>query len=99
MSDWLTRHAYGKLSDGTCAVLVEAGIEEGEWLQELIAIEQVIPTPSHLVDRISPISSPFFPRFLPVSSRFLRVFTVSPRRFQRAASRNGLVLLGYHYSI
>ena len=40
VSDWLTRHAYGKLSDGTCAVLVEAGIEEGEWLQELIAIEQ-----------------------------------------------------------
>ncbi len=42
---------------------------------------QVIPTESHLLDRISPIFSPFFPRFL-------RVFTVSPRRFQRAASRN-----------
>jgi len=39
------------------------------------------PDSSRLLDRISPIPPPVF-------SRFLRVFTVSPRRFQRAASRN-----------
>ena len=43
---------------------------------------KVIPTPSHFLDRISPIFPPFF------FPRFLRVFTVSPRRFQRAPSRN-----------
>ena len=42
---------------------------------------QVIPTPAHFLDRISPIPPPFSPAFL-------CVFTVSPRRFQRAASRN-----------
>ena len=31
---------------------------------------------------------PYLAHFPPVFSRFLRVFTVSPRRFQRAASRN-----------
>jgi len=36
--------------------------------------EQVIPTPSHVLGRISPILSPFSPRFL-------RVFTASTRRF------------------
>ena len=41
---------------------------------------QVIPTPLHVLGRISPISPPFF--------SFLRVFTVSTRRFQRAPSRN-----------
>ena len=41
----------------------------GTWL----TVGQVIPTPSHLLDRISPIFPPFFPVFL-------RVFTVSPRR-------------------
>ena len=46
--------------------------------------KQVIPTPLHVLGRISPIFSPFFPVF----SRFLRVFTVSTRRFQRAPSRN-----------
>ena len=35
---------------------------------------KVIPTPLHVLGRISPISSPFF-------SVFLRVFTVSTRRF------------------
>ena len=42
---------------------------------------QVIPTPLHVLGRISPIFSPFFPVFL-------RVFTVSTRRFQRAQNRN-----------
>ena len=42
---------------------------------------QVIPTPLHVLGRISPI-------FPPVFSRFLRVVTVSPRRFQRAQNRN-----------
>ena len=41
----------------------------------------MIPTPSHLLDRISPIFSPFF-------LVFLCVFTASPRRSQRAANRN-----------
>ena len=36
--------------------------------------DQVVPTPSHVLGRISPIFSPFF-------SRVLRVFTVSTRRF------------------
>ena len=31
---------------------------------------------------------PYLAHFFPVFSRFLRVFTVSPRRFQRAPSRN-----------
>ena len=31
---------------------------------------------------------PYLAHFSPVFSRFLRVFTVSPRRFQRAPSRN-----------
>ena len=44
-------------------------------------VAQVIPTPSHVLGRISPIFPPFFPRFL-------RVFTVSTRRFQRAQNRN-----------
>jgi len=44
-------------------------------------LEQVIPTPLHVLGRISPIFSPVFPRFL-------RVFTVSTRRFQRAQNRN-----------
>ena len=43
--------------------------------------KQVIPTPLHVLGRISPIFPPFFPRFL-------RVFTVSTRRFQRAQNRN-----------
>ena len=38
---------------------------------------QVIPTPLHVLGRISP-----------VFSRFWRVFTVSPRRFQRAQTWN-----------
>eukprot|EP01045_Picozoa_sp_COSAG04_P000640 COSAG04_NODE_16_length_40397_cov_59.653677_19_plen_233_part_00 len=42
---------------------------------------QVIPTPLYVLGRISP-------RNFSVFSRFLRVFTVSPRRFQRAASRS-----------
>ena len=42
---------------------------------------QVIPTPSHVLDRISPIC-------FPVSPRVLRVFAVSPRRFQLSPSRN-----------
>ena len=42
---------------------------------------QVIPTPSHVLDRISPIFSPCF-------LVFLRVFTASTRRFQRAPSRS-----------
>ena len=33
----------------------------GHWVRR----QQVIPTPSHLLDRISPISSPFFSRFSP----------------------------------
>ena len=45
------------------------------------SVVQVIPTPLHVLDRISPIVSPVF-------SRFLCVFTVSPRRFQRAQNRN-----------
>ena len=31
---------------------------------------------------------PYLAHFFPVFPRFLRVFTVSPRRFQRATSRN-----------
>ena len=43
--------------------------------------DQVIPTPSHLLDRILPIFPPFFPIFC-------AFFTALTRRFQRAASRN-----------
>eukprot|EP01045_Picozoa_sp_COSAG04_P006874 COSAG04_NODE_346_length_16127_cov_10.497442_15_plen_145_part_00 len=46
----------------------------------VVGLLKVIPTPLHVLDRISPIFSPF--------SRFLRVFTVSTRRFQRAQNRN-----------
>jgi len=63
------------------AVLKRLREEKQEEERAAEEARQVIPTPSHVLDRISPI-------FCPVFSRFLRVFTASPRRFQRAASRN-----------
>ena len=51
--------------------LREFAVGAGVWRY---ADRQVIPTPSHVLGRISPI-------FPPVFSRFLRVFTVSTRRF------------------
>eukprot|EP01045_Picozoa_sp_COSAG04_P026043 COSAG04_NODE_3537_length_2727_cov_35.004186_2_plen_271_part_00 len=45
---------------------------------------QLIPPLPSLFTRFRP----YLAHFPPVFSRFLRVFTVSPRRFQRAASRN-----------
>ena len=51
------------------------------YLSACFGAPQVIPTPSHVLDRISPIFSPCF-------LVFLRVFTASTRRFQRAPSRS-----------
>ena len=45
---------------------------------------QVIPP----VPSLFTLLRPYLAHFFPVFSRFLRVFTVSPRRFQRAPSRN-----------
>ena len=45
---------------------------------------QVIPP----VPSLFTLLRPYLAHFPPVFSRFLRVFTVSPRRFQRAPSRN-----------
>ena len=47
---------------------------EGLACSQANASQQVIPTPLHVLGRISPISPPFFPRCL-------RVFPVSTRRF------------------
>ena len=46
----------------------------------VLQLPQVIPTPSHF--------RPYLAQFSPVFSQFLRVVTISPRRFQRAPSRN-----------
>ena len=41
-----------------------AAAGELRWeLERVFPLEQVIPTPSHLLDRISPIFAPFFPVF------------------------------------
>ena len=53
-------------------------------LSQLNETAQVIPPLPSLFTLLRPYLAHFFPE----NSRFLRVFTVSPRRFQRAASRN-----------
>ena len=59
------------------------GQEAWEKAQAIRAKQVIPPVPS-----LFTLLRPYLAHFFPVFSRFLCVFTASPRRFQRAPSRN-----------
>ena len=70
--------------------MLEIGTGSGYQAAILVAMQLDVYTIEIVPGDPDPFTpfGPYLARFFPENSRFLRIFTASPRRFQRAPSRN-----------